>query len=104
LLADYTKKIDQARGDATAIVEEGRRDAEEVRKRIHAEAKGEADAMVARAKKEIEMARDDAVKQLYDRTVQLATNVAGKIVRKELSPGDHKRLLDESLAELSQVK
>lgn len=103
LLADYAKKIEQARTESSAIVEEGRRDGEEVRKRIHAEAKAEADAMVARAKKEIEMARDDAVKQLYDQTVALATSVAGKIVRKELAPADHKRLLDESLAELSRV-
>lgn len=104
MLAEYTKKVEQARADAQAIVEEGRRDAEEVRKRIHADARSEADALVARARKEIELARDDAVKQLYDRTVTLATNVAAKVVRKELSPGDHKRLLDESLAELSQVK
>ena len=77
-----------------------KRDAEEVKKRILAESKIEAQAVAARAKKEIEMARDDAVKQLHDQTILLATSVAGKIVRKELSPGDHQELVDQALTEM----
>lgn len=103
VMADYTEKLNRAREEATAIVDEGRRDAEEVRKRIHVEAKQEADAMVARARKEISLARDHAVKDIYDQTIVLATSVAGKIVRKELSAGDHRTLIDESLAEIGRL-
>lgn len=101
MLADYTAKLHKAREESSAIVEEGRRDAEELRKRINAEAKAEADATVARARRDIQSARDDAIKQLYDQSVMLAANMASKIVKKELTAADHKRLLDESLAELS---
>lgn len=104
VLKEYTARIEQARREATAIVDEGRRDAEEVRKRIHNDARSEADALVARARKEVQIARDDAIKQLHDETVRLATDIAAKIVRKELTADDHRRLLDESLAELSEVK
>jgi F-type H+-transporting ATPase subunit b len=104
LLADYTKKLEQARVEATNIVDEGRRDGEEVRKRIHAEAKAEADAMLARARKDIGIARDDAVKQLYDQAVLLAADVAGRLVRREMSAADHKRLVEESLAEMSRLR
>ncbi len=100
VLKEYTEKIHHAREEATAIVEEGRRDAEEVRKRIHGEAKKEADAMIARARREIEIARDDAVKQLHDQSVLLATEIAGRLIRRQLQPQDHQRLLDESLEEL----
>ena len=103
LLDDHTVKMGKAREEASAIVDEGRRDAEEVRKSLAADAKKEADAIVARAKREIEIARDDAVKKLYDQTIVLATTVAGKIVRKDLTAGDHKRLLDESLSELGRM-
>lgn len=103
VLKEYTRKVEKAREEATAIVEEGRRDAEDVRKRIHTEAKQEADAMIDRAKKEIGLARDHAVKELYDQTVVLATAVAGKIVRKELGAGDHRALIDESLAEIGRL-
>ncbi len=104
ILKEYSSKIEMAREEATAIVDEGRRDGEEVRKRIHAQAKSEADAMVERAKNEIGLARDAAVKELYDRTVVLATSVAGKIVRKELTPADHRSLVEESLAEMERMK
>ncbi len=100
LLAEYGEKLDKAREDATAIVDEGRRDAEEVRKKILADAKVDADAVAARARKEIELARDAAVKQLHDQTILLATMVAGKVVHRELSPGDHQELVDQALEEL----
>lgn len=103
LLKDYTEKIHHAREEATAIVEEGRRDAEEVRKRIHSEARSEADAMITRAKREIEIARDDAVKQLHDQSVLLATEIAGRMIRRQLEPKDHQKLLDESLKELERI-
>ncbi|MBN2562190.1 MAG: F0F1 ATP synthase subunit B [Phycisphaerae bacterium] len=102
-LAEYTEKLEKSRQEATAIVDEGRRDSEEVRKRILAEAKVEAQGVAARAKKEIEMARDDAVKQLYDETVLLATSVAGRIIHKELSPGDHQELVDQALKDMGRL-
>ncbi len=103
LLEKHAEMIKDAQRQATAIVDEGRRDAEEVKKRVVAEAKTEGDKAIARAKREIELARDDAVKQLHDQAVMLATNIAGKIVQKELTPSDYKRLMNEALADLGRM-
>jgi F-type H+-transporting ATPase subunit b len=103
LLTQYQHQLEKARQEATAIVDESRRDADEVRKRIVAEAKAESDAVAKRAKKDIEMARDDAVRQLQDQAVYLATTVAAKIVKKDLTPGDHRRLVDEALSEMGKL-
>lgn len=103
LMAEYKLQLEKARQDATAIVDEGRRDADEVRKRIVAESKAESDAVVKRAKKEIELARDDAVKQLHDQAIFLATSVAAKIVKKDLTAGDHRQLVDEALSEMGKL-
>ncbi len=103
MMADYKAKIDKAHQEATAIVEEGRRDAEETRKRIHGEAKAEAEAIVTRARKDIELARDDAVKQIHDQSILLATTVAGKLIRRELTSSDQQALLSESLAEIGKM-
>ncbi|MFQ5410772.1 MAG: ATP synthase F0 subunit B, partial [Phycisphaerae bacterium] len=46
LLKQYSEKLEKASEEAGAVVEEARRDAEETRKRIHAEAKSEGEAMV----------------------------------------------------------
>ncbi len=97
LLVRYKEQIDKAREEATAIVEEGRRDAEEVRKRLQHEARKEADETIARGKREIELASANAIKEIYDRTANLAVEVAGRIVDKTLSPEDHQGLVAESL-------
>ena len=103
LLRQYTEQIEKARDDASAIVEEGRRDAEVVRQRIEQEAQAEADATVERAKREIQIASETAVKELYDLTATLVTDVAGRIIRKELSPADHQDLVRESIKALAEM-
>src|SRR5437763_12037120 len=55
-LKQYEERLANARAEATAIVEEGRRDADAVKRRIEATAKAEADKMVDRAKREIHVA------------------------------------------------
>jgi F-type H+-transporting ATPase subunit b len=100
-LKEYADKIHRAREEASAIVEEGRRDAEVVKQRIQAEARQEADLLIQRAKREIGLARDTAVKDLYQLAGQLVTHAASKIIRKELTPADHERLIAESIEELA---
>lgn len=97
----YADKLAEARAEATAIVEEGRRDAEVLRKRIEQEAQVEADKMVERAKREIQIARETAVKELYDLTGKLATSIATHVVGREIKADDHERLIDEALDEMS---
>lgn len=100
LLADYKAQLDKARVDANAIVAEGRRDAEVVARRLQDGARQEADEMIQRARREIQLATDTARKQLHDEASNLAVQVAGKLIRKELSPQDHRALVDESLKEM----
>ena len=97
LLKEYQARLEKARQEASAIVEEGRRDGEVVRRRIQDEARQQANEMIERARREIRLATDAAVKELYDQTAELAVRLAGGIVRKELSPSDHRRLIAESL-------
>lgn len=99
-LAEYTEKLDEARAEATAIVEEGRRDAEVVKHRIEKEARGEADKLVERAKREIDLARRSAIQDLYARGAALATGIASKVVRREIKAADHERLIAEAIDEL----
>jgi F-type H+-transporting ATPase subunit b len=103
MLADHAKKMEAAQAEATAIVEEGRRDAEAVRRKIHDDANKEATEIAARARRDIQLARDAAISELYDRTLDLASSVAGKIVHKQLTPADHKALLDESMDEMAKT-
>lgn len=100
LLAQHRAQLDKAREQAGGIVEEGRRDADVVRQRILAEARQETAEMTARARRDIQLARDAAIKDLFDRTAELSIDVAARVLRKELTPADHDRLIRESLTEI----
>lgn len=102
-LKEYNEKLTVARAEATEIVGEGRRDAEVVKQRIEEEARQAAEDMVARAKREIDLAKQTAIKELYTNSARLATDIASRIVRRELTVEDHERLLQESLDELGEL-
>jgi len=102
LLKQYTEQINKAREEATAICDEGRRDAEEVRRRIESEARAEADRIVKRAKREIEIAHQDAIKEIYNEVADLATRVAGRVLEREVSADDHQQLVSSAVEEYRQ--
>jgi len=100
LLAEYQARLERAHAEAAALVEEGRRDAEATRQRILAQAQQETRDMTARARREIRLAADEAIKAIYDHVADLAVEVAGRVLRKQLTPADHARLIEESVAEI----
>ncbi len=104
LLRQYTEQVQKAKEEAAAIIEEGRRDAEVVRAKEQQKTREEQDAMKERALRDIEIARDTAIKGLYDLTARLATNVAGRIIEKELSPADHEKLVADSIKRLGSLE
>ncbi|MFQ5463413.1 MAG: F0F1 ATP synthase subunit B [Phycisphaerae bacterium] len=103
LLADYKRQVAAAKEEATAIVEEGRRDAEALRQKIEGDARAESQAMLERAKRELALATDSAIKELYDVSGKLATDIASRIIRKELNQAEHERLISESIEELGKA-
>ena len=102
-LKEYEQKLAASRAEATAIVEEGRRDAEVVKRRIEAAAKEEADKTIERAKREIQIATDTATKELYTLSAKLATQLAAQVIGRELSPQDHERLISQAIAGISGI-
>jgi F-type H+-transporting ATPase subunit b len=101
-LKEYMEKLQGARSEASAIVDEGRRDAEAVKRKIMEEAQHEATQTLERVRREISIAKDTAVKDLYTVAARLASDTAARIVRREINPTDHERLVAESIAELGE--
>ena len=103
-LREYEARLNEARAEATEIVEEGRRDAEVLRQRIEEDARAESDKMIERAKREIGIAHETSVKELYELSGRLATGLAGRIVGRELEVEDHERLIRDSIAEMERLE
>lgn len=96
LAAEYASANDKIRG----LMDEARRDAESLRAAERAAGQKEASDERDRAKRDIESAKDAALQEIYQRSIQLASLMSAKAIRREMTPADHSRLLDESLAEL----
>jgi F-type H+-transporting ATPase subunit b len=96
-LAQYEQKMKSTAEEARKILEEARKDAEQARVNILAEAGAEAKRQRERAIAEITAARDAAVRELAERSVDSAVALASTLVGKELRPDDHARLIEQSL-------
>jgi len=102
-LREYEEKLTDAQAAAASIVDESRREGETLRRKIEQDAKKEATAMIERAKREIGIATDTAIRELYDLSGKLATDIASRIIRKEVDVREHERLIAESIDELSNA-
>jgi F-type H+-transporting ATPase subunit b len=99
-LREYEERLAGARVEATAIVEQSRRDADAVRREIEEHAKHEAQRILERARRDVEIATQAAAHELYTMAGKLATEIAARIIGRELTPQDHERLIAESIADL----
>lgn len=101
-LEQYRKQLTDAHAESRKIIEQGRADAQKLSAQLKKEAETDIAAMRVRAQAEIASAREQAVAELYAQAATLATNVAGKILQRELNPQDQQRLVEESLATLQK--
>ena len=79
-------------------------DGEKLATSIRMNAQAEAEEIKERANREIEAARDAALREIYEKTAELATSVAEKIIRRNLNASDQQDLVRQSLDQLQAVK
>jgi F-type H+-transporting ATPase subunit b len=102
-LEEYNKKLDTATAEALKVVEEGRRDAEVVKERIEEKARSEAEQMVERAKREIDLAKQTAIKELYETSIKLGSDIASRLLEREITAKDHEDLIADSIDHLKEL-
>ena len=103
-LHEYEAKLAEARAEATAIVEEGRRDAEVVKQSIESDAREEAQKTVERSIREINQAKVAAIEEVYNAASSTAVDLAAHVIRKELSAEDHERLIAEAAQKMRDAR
>jgi len=97
LTAEFAAAQDKIR----AMMDEARRDADALKATEKAVGLKEAQAERDRAKREIEVAKDQAIAELHQQAVKLAALMSSKAMKRNVSEADHLRLVDEALAELN---
>ncbi len=98
-LEEYRQKLSEAHTEAQSIVSKARQDAERVGEELKVKHKTEADAILDKARKQIDLERQAAINEIRTEVANLAISAAEKVVGKTLDSEDHRRLVMESLEE-----
>jgi F0F1-type ATP synthase membrane subunit b/b' len=59
--------------------------------------------MVDRAKREIELAKQAAVKELYETGITLGSDIASRVLEREINAQDHEDLISASIDQLDEL-
>jgi F-type H+-transporting ATPase subunit b len=97
LLSEHRKQMSRAADEVRAILEKARQDAQSTSEQIIKLAQGEAEAAKQRAQRDIASARDQALAEIWEKTADMAVSVAGRVLSKELTDADHRRLLEAAI-------
>lgn len=97
LLNEHEAKLANTSEEVKAMMDDARRDAEHQKNRIVAEAEEAATAQKTRAVREIDAAKNLALEQLAQTSVDQAVGLAGRIVGHSLNKDDHGKLIQDAL-------
>jgi F-type H+-transporting ATPase subunit b len=100
LLAEHRRQMVRAADEVRAILEKARQDAQATAEQLIKQAHDEADAGRQRAQRDIAVARDQALAEIWQKAADTAVAVASRVLATELTGDDHRRLLDAAIREL----
>ena len=103
-LAEYEKELASAHQQANQLIAQARADAKAVATELRDRNEAELTEMKQRAIRELETAKRAAITELHAETAMLAADIAGRILKREISAADQQRLVEESLGELAGVQ
>lgn len=97
LLADHEEKLAGTAEEIRQLLANAQKEAEAQKAGILAEAEASAEATKQRSIQEIEAAKNGALRELAEQSVDTAVGMAGSIVKRELKPDDHSSLISEAM-------
>jgi F-type H+-transporting ATPase subunit b len=101
LLAEHEARLAAAAGEVRALLEEARRDADHTRRKIESAGHQAAQDELARALREIDRAKDGAIQELAVASANVAVDLAGKIIRSQLTAEKNNELIREAMAKFT---
>lgn len=94
-LAAYRQQIDNAKTEASSIIENARVEANRVREKIISNAREEAEANKNKIMLEIDRAKEEVTNNMRKQTVDIAIVMAETILKRNITKEDNQALIDE---------
>lgn len=102
-LRQYEAKLAAATEEAQQIVAKARQDAQAAHERIVSEASAAAQKERERAVADIGAAKNQALREIAERSVDTAISLARQVIRREVRPADHEQLIQDALAQFPKA-
>ena len=99
LLEEYKKQLAEAKAQANQIVADAKKAGESVKAEIKSKAQVEAANMIEKAKVAIEAEKKQAVSELQGSVADLTVSVAARIVGEDLSDDEHRAIIERYVNE-----
>ncbi len=100
LLAEYRKRLKEARNQAEEILVRARKAAEVREDEAVKDAKAKREEMLAQTKRDIEAETRRAIQEIRNEVADLTILATEKVTRKVLSEDDQRKLVEEALGDL----
>jgi F-type H+-transporting ATPase subunit b len=100
LLKEYRKRLKEARGQADEIIARARKAAETVEHETLEDAKKRREELLEQTKRDIATETRRAIQEIRNEVADLTILATEKVTRKTLTEKDQRRLVDEALEEL----
>jgi F-type H+-transporting ATPase subunit b len=104
VLVQYKEMMANAKEEAAKIISLSKNEAEKVKNEIIEKASLESKAIVDRAKNEINLAKENALADIKSEVVYLSTDIATKIIKKNINADDQKSIVKETLDKMRTVQ
>ncbi len=101
--ASLQAQMAEANQRVVALMDETRKAAARTQEEMLAKARADIAAERERLRRELDTARDQALQDLSSYAARLATDVAARVLRRDLNVADQQRLVDEALGEMRQA-
>jgi F-type H+-transporting ATPase subunit b len=100
MLADYSERLDAARGQADEIVTRAQKAAEAHERDAREAAATKREELMEQTRRDIEAETRKAIQELRREVADLTVMATEKVTRKVLTPDDQRRLVQEAIGEL----
>jgi F-type H+-transporting ATPase subunit b len=99
--AQFQAELAAAHAQIPRLMDEARANAQRMADELRVKATEDIQAERQRTRRELDIARDQALQELRDHAAQLATLISAKAIGRSISEDDHRRLIDEALTEIN---
>jgi F-type H+-transporting ATPase subunit b len=100
ILAEYRQRLSEARSQADEIVARARKTGEAAEAELVSDGRAKREELMEQTRRDIEAETRRAILEIRAEVADLTVLATEKVTRKTLTDSDHKRLVDEALAEL----